>query len=274
MRLVQMKRQADPWVVCPRPNPNAKLRLFCFPYAGGDASIFQSWPASLPASVEVCALRLPGRSTRLAEPPFTALEPLVETVAEAISPHLLGKPFAFFGHSMGAILGFELVHLFHERLGLTPAHLFVSGHAAPHIPRSEPPTYDLPEPEFVAKIRQLNGTPGEVLDNRELLQIVLPTLRADFAVCETYVYRHRRPLPCPISTYGGLGDESVSRSDLQAWRLHTRGGLTVRMFPGDHFFIHSAKSLVCDVLARDLYASTFVEAESRNVRGEDRACVA
>jgi medium-chain acyl-[acyl-carrier-protein] hydrolase len=141
-----------------RPNPLVGLRLFCFPYAGGGSSIFRTWAASLPSYVEVYAANLPGRGARIAEPPFTHISTMVESIADDLRPHL-GKPFAFFGHSMGAIIGFELARLLRREDSPGPLHLFVSGHPAPQLPVDFRRTYDLPEQELIEELRRLNGTP-------------------------------------------------------------------------------------------------------------------
>src|SRR5262245_34574163 len=196
---------ANRWIYCPTPNPGAALRLFCFPYAGGNSLIYRSWTEQLPLAVEVCAVMLPGREARLRERPYTCLPPLIEALAEALLPRL-NKPFAFFGHSMGALISFELIRELRRNCGLAPAHLFVSGRRAPQIENNDPPTYNLPEGDFIQEIRHFNGTPQEVLEHPELMQLLLPVLRADFAVCETYTYTEEPPLECPISVFGGLQD--------------------------------------------------------------------
>jgi medium-chain acyl-[acyl-carrier-protein] hydrolase len=235
-----------------RPAEQARLRLLCFPYAGGGASIFSSWLRQLPPYIAVQPVQLPGRETRLREEPLTSLPRLAESILTEIRP-LLDMPFAFFGHSMGALLAFELSRMLRQRSGLEPAHLFISGRGAPQLPELEPPTYDLPETELLEKLRSLNGTPQEVLDNAELLQVVLPTLRADFKVCETYAYSDGHQLSCPMTVLGGLGDVDVPRERLEPWREHTSGPFTLRMFPGDHFYLHTAEQLLLQVLYRDLY---------------------
>lgn len=247
---------ANPWLSCPKPNPDATVRLFCFPYSGAAASIYYPWAEMLPPNIEVCPVQLPGHGTRLREPLATRLAPQVEAVAASLTP-ALDRPFAFFGHSMGALISFELARYL-RRLGRPgPVHLFVSGHGAPHLPDRNPPLHGLPEPEFVAKLRELNGTPEEVLRHEELLQLLIPVLRADFAVCETYVYQAEPPLPCPISAYGGLADGYVNREELAAWQEQTASRFSLRMFPGDHFYLNQAsnRAHLLTALARDLLAS-------------------
>lgn len=228
------------WFSVPKRNSQAKLKLFCFPYAGGNSQTYRVWPFKLPETVEVHAVNLPGRGPRLREAPFTRLTPLVDEIAEAIVPEL-DRPFAFFGHSMGALIAFELAHKLRKQNQPSPVHLIVSGRRAPQLPDTDPQTHDLPEKEFLEELRRLNGTPTEALEHPELMQLMLPILRADFAICETYAYEVRPLLDCPIAALGGLDDNNVKREEIAAWRERTTGSFTMRMFPGDHFYLHTAQ---------------------------------
>lgn len=239
------------WLAYREPNPRARLRLFCFPYAGGGASAYRGWAAALPADVEVCPVQLPGRESRLREPAFEQPDPLVVALADVLREHL-DLPFAFFGHSMGAMLSFELARELRRRAAPLPLHLFVSARRAPQVPAREEPIHALPEPEFLAKLRELNGTPEEVLQHAELMRLLIPLMRADFAVNENYLFRPEAPLAPGISAFGGLGDQEVTRDDLALWSAHTRGLFRLRMLPGDHFFLHSARDLIAESIARDL----------------------
>jgi medium-chain acyl-[acyl-carrier-protein] hydrolase len=248
---------ADGRAAVTRASPKSAVRLFCFPYSGANAWVYQRWGDGLPGAIDVCPVELPGHGTLRAMPLCTRIQPLVEQVARALTPYLdpssaLAAPFAFFGHSMGALLAFELARYLRREHKPMPVYLFVSGHGAPHLPDREPPIHDLPEPEFVAKIREFNGTPDEVLENQELRELILPVLRADFEICATYEYRAEEPLACPIGAFGGLRDPSVAREDLEAWRLQTNAGCSVRMFPGDHFFIGSDRSTILWAIGQDL----------------------
>ncbi|MHC5826649.1 MAG: thioesterase II family protein, partial [Nostoc sp.] len=169
------------WVICPQPNPQANLRLFCFPYAGGSAAIFRTWPNNLPSNVEVCAVEYPGRGRQIQSAPLTRLEPLVEAIAPILIPYL-DKPFAFFGHSMGGLVSFELTRLLRSQYSLAPFHLFISARRAPQIPLTKPPLHVLSDPDLQRELYSLNGTPKAVLESMELMQMFLPILRADFAV--------------------------------------------------------------------------------------------
>ena len=168
---------------------------------------------------------------------------LVQTIAPFLLPYL-DKPFAFFGHSMGALVSFELARLLHKEYKCSPSHLFVSGRRAPQVPDPDPPIHTLPNSEFLQELRRLNGTPEAVLQNDELMQLLLPTLRADFAVLETYVYTPQPLLDYPITAFGGLQDPEVCCEVLEAWRDQTRAAFSLHKFPGDHFFLHTAQSLL------------------------------
>jgi medium-chain acyl-[acyl-carrier-protein] hydrolase len=232
---------SSPWVVRHKPNREARLRLFCFPYAGGSASIYRTWPKDLSPDIEVCAVQLPGRGGRLLEEPFTDLSALVEALAEALLPQF-EEPFAFFGHSMGALIAFELARHLRRRYGLQPVHLFVSGFRAAQIPDPDALTFNLPEAEFLAAVRRLNGTPEAVLQNDELLSLMLPVIRADVTICETYAYQDGAPLDCPLTAFGGRSDSIVSPEELASWIVQTSGEYEVQMFDGDHFYINSARA--------------------------------
>lgn len=242
---------ANHWISRPEPRSLAPSRLFCFPYAGGGATIFRSWPEGIPQTTEVCTVQLPGRGPRIRETPFSRMRPLVSALTDALLP-LFDKPFAFFGHSMGAWVSFEVARRLRTKHQIEPFHLFVSGAWAPQTPRRETPMYDLPDAEFIEAVRVLNGTPGELLDNPELMSVVLPLLRADFAVCETYTYTNGPRLKCPITVFGGLQDRRLTRSDLEAWREQTTGSFSMRMFPGGHFFLHAKESPLIRSLAAEL----------------------
>jgi medium-chain acyl-[acyl-carrier-protein] hydrolase len=245
--------KAAQWFSIQKPNPRASIRIFCFPYAGGGSQIYRTWPQSLLSDVEVCTAQLPGRGTRMREQPFDNILPMVEALAGAIEPYL-DKPFAFFGHSMGAMISFELVRQLRAARGIEPAHLFVSGRRAPQIPNEDPITYNLPEAEFCEELLRLNGTPKEVIDQPELMQIMLPLLRADFSVVETYAYRPDVSLDCPITVFGGLQDTEVTRDQLEAWREQTTASCTLRMLPGNHFFLNDvqAQAILLRVISKEL----------------------
>jgi medium-chain acyl-[acyl-carrier-protein] hydrolase len=243
---------ANRWIVQHRPNPHCSLRLFCFPFAGGGAQTFRTWHESLPPSVEVCVVQPPGRETRMRETPFSSVFPMVEALAPAIIP-FLDKPFVFFGHSMGAILAFELARQLRREKRPLPECLIVSARVAPQVPIPRAPIHNLPQAEFIAGLKALNGTPKEVLEDESLMGLITPLLKADLAVHEAYAYQAELPLACDIFAFGGLQDAEAGREAVLAWREQTARKFLVRMVPGDHFFINSAQALFLRMLSSELY---------------------
>ena len=236
---------------CLRTNLNAHVRLFCFPYAGGNASVFRTWADSLSQVVELFAVELPGRGARLRETTQDNLEPLVQELAHSLTPYF-DRPFAFFGHSMGALIGFELARFLRRYQKAAPIHLFISGHIAPQLPRNHKCIHALPESAFIEELRNLNGTPESVLENKELMQLLLPILRADFRICETYQYLPESPLDCPMTVLGGLQDVDVSQESLAAWQEQTSAAFEIRMFSGDHFFFQTRQAAFLKVFSDEI----------------------
>ena len=246
--------QENLWIASPQVNNQACIRLFCFPYAGAGASMFNSWTEFLPAKIQICPIQLPARESRWGEPPATRLKPLIQTLAPLLKPEL-DIPFAFFGHSLGALLAFELAREFRRQNGPAPVHLFVSSSSPPQLPNRSRPIHRLPEPQFIEELKRLKGIPEEILQDSELMQLFLPTLRADFAILETYFYVSEEPLDCPISTFGGLEDDKVNREVLTAWQEQTSSDFTMQMFPGDHFFLRSEGRALVQSISKKLLSS-------------------
>lgn len=230
---------ATPWLPGWQPNPAARVRLFVFPYAGGSTASFRNWKRLLGDDVDFCPVQLPGRAGRIREAPPRRLDPLVATLEELLAPYL-DLPFALFGHSLGALVAFELARSLRRR-GTPAAHLLVSGRRAPQLPPPGPTILDLSDDEFVARLREMNGTPDEIMQDEELMRVVLPTLRADFEVNDTYTYREDGSPGCPVTVYGGTADPEATYAELAAWRAHADAGFTLTLFPGDHFFLHAVE---------------------------------
>jgi medium-chain acyl-[acyl-carrier-protein] hydrolase len=247
-----MNQVVTPWIVQSAKRTDAALRLFCFPYAGGGASVFRGWPVTLSPQIDVCPIQLPGHENRLREKPFDNVFTLVKALADALQPEL-GTPFALFGHSMGAVIGFELARHLRREYGLAPCHLFVSGRRAPHLADPGPPLHRLPAPAFIEGLRQrYNGIPAVILQDEELMRLFLPVLRADVTLLETYQYMDDDLLDCPISAYGGLRDSRAGAEAMEAWQAQTRGAFSLRMFLGGHFFLQTDRELVLQTLNQEL----------------------
>ena len=239
------------WINSPRPPVGTTVRLFCFAYAGGGASVFRGWPEGLPDKVHVCCVQLPGRENRISEPLYIRLSDLVDDLAVAIRPYL-DRPFAFFGHSLGALLSFSLARELRRESDIVPTRLMVSGRRAPQLPDRKPPIYNLPDEEFIEEICRLNGMQTDLLRNAEFMKLILPILRADCTICDTYVYTQGEPLECPISAFHGMSDEELSHEDVMPWRLQTRGSFRMEIFPGDHFYLHTHRQALLKSISRDL----------------------
>jgi medium-chain acyl-[acyl-carrier-protein] hydrolase len=258
----------EPWGVRWRPVSDVRLRLFCLPHTGGGAVAYRTWASRLPADVEVVAVRLPGREARFRERPFDRIEGLVPALVQGLAP-LMDRPFAWFGHSMGALLAYEACRAIRDAGGPEPARLLVSGRRAPHLPERYRPVHAAPTADLVARLVELNGTPREVLNDASVLSAFLPMLRADFAVSETYRWSPSPPLNCPISVFGGSADPMATAEELHAWDRHTTTGCTVRMFDGDHFYLHAAPERVLPAIGADL-RHALARPDHRNTRGAAR----
>ena len=228
-----------------------KCRLFCFPHAGGTGSDYRKWPADFPPEIEVLPIQLPGRGNRWNEAPIERMTVLVESLASALAPRL-DLPFAFFGHSMGCFVAYELARFLYRHAGVGPFFLFASAARAPHLSDPEPSASALPDSAFLAKMKMLNGFPLELRNNDEFLRLILPVLRADMSICDHYHPAPDSPLPCPITALGGRDDRRVTGVHLAGWMVYTESRFRIRFFPGDHFFIGPARRQVTRVIASEV----------------------
>ena len=240
----------DRWFGFHRSKHEGSLRLFGLPYAGAGASMFRKWSNWLPAEVELWPIQLPGRENRISELPVTSLADLVPQLADVLAPYL-GKPFIFFGHSMGALISFELARELRRRQTAQPRALFLSGKYAPQLVRQEL-RFSLADDEFLLELQGLNRNRGSVADELELLQAFLPTIRADFSICDTYRYSEEPPLDCQLTVSGGLQDPEASPADMAAWRDQTTGPFSLRLFEGDHFFPEQSETLFLQHIRTEL----------------------
>ncbi|AUX44867.1 uncharacterized protein SOCE26_063370 [Sorangium cellulosum] len=257
----------DPWVVVRRPNEQASMRLLCFPYAGGGPAVFNGWPEGLPGSVELGVVHLPGRGSRLGERPFVRMDPLVEALTPSLLPYLQGKPFVFFGHCLGALMMFEVAHRLRREHGVGPTRLFVSGARAPRVYHPEQiqndymqyspvpgvPGHLVPDLDLLDMLRDLGfDSSRAVYEDEEMRRLVLPAVRADFEINNTYTYEEKPPLDIPVTVVGGRVDPFVNAEQILGWRAHTTGEFSATFRPGGHYFIERERPFWAQVLTRAL----------------------
>lgn len=243
----------DPWFLPAWPGPcGGAIRLFCLPYAGGGAAVFRNWPGLLGPDVEAVPIQLPGRANRLREEPFTRLLSLAETLADALEP-FLDRQYSFFGYSLGALVAFEVTRELRRRGALPPARLFVCARRGPRQRDPGPPVHLLTGEAFVREVeRRYGGIPPAVRREPELMKLLLPSLRADLEMLETYEYAAGQPLDCPITSLGGREDPRAPREALEAWRWETRALHSHHEFPGGHFFLREEEGAVTGLVRREL----------------------
>lgn len=245
--MTQYKTSGEEWIIRFRPVTTPRLRLFCFPYAGGSAALFRAWanPGVLPDGVEICALELPGHGVRREERLLTRFSDVVDATVETLYPFTREIPFALFGHSLGALLCFEVARMLQESYDLHAHHLFVSACRAPHLPDELPSIKTVSQ--LMNYLRTLGSQPDESMIARRW-----PLFQADFTLRKSYHYTDRTLLTCPITAFGGEQDSEVSIADMDAWRGHTQSHYWQYLFPGNHFFLHTAQEQVLQQIAHDL----------------------
>jgi medium-chain acyl-[acyl-carrier-protein] hydrolase len=241
---------STPWLLGHRPSAQAAVRLLCFPYAGGAASLYQTWSAELPDEVDVCAVQLPGRQERLAEQPFVELDALLDSLDAALAP-LADLPWALFGHSFGGLLAFEYARLLRRR-GRSATHLFVAGLRPPQVLTPRPTRRTRADDELLAEMRQRAGNTADGGLDRQLADLVLPAYRADLMIMDRYALRPEPPLAGPLSVFGGAQDTHPIPAQLPDWGQHTRGRFRVRVLPGGHFFLDRQRAAVQAAIVEDL----------------------
>ncbi|MFD7657542.1 thioesterase II family protein [Actinosynnema sp. NPDC059797] len=225
----------------------ATASLYCFPFAGGTSSFYSSWSGSFTDEVELVPVQLPARGVRMSEPPATDIRAMAAEVAATIAASAT-RPLLF-GHSMGAITAFEVARALRD-LGRPAAHLFVSGRPAPPIPLPRSVVSDLPRDAFLRVLRDYGALSEEILGHDELLDVLLPMIRSDFALIERYEYVPGPPLDCPILGWCGDDDPDGSAEDMRGWGRLTTGAFTLVERPGGHFFITDHRDEVIDMVKR------------------------
>jgi len=258
------------------PPSASTLRLFCFPHAGGTAATFNQWRPAVAPDIELWPVQLPGHGERWSEPPLADLRALVATLNSELGRHF-GVPFAFVGHSMGALIAYELTRLLRKERGPQPLALYVCGQPAPDLASRVGPLHELDEPELLEALRTLDGTPEEVFGDPELRELVLPILRADLAVCGTYRHAAGEPLDCPISGFLGSDDPLVLPWEMREWRRHTRASCGLHVLAGNHFFSAAQQRRLVELLTDDvqrLFSGGLGVLEFRNFSGDGGAVMA
>lgn len=249
------------WFIRPRPKAAAKLRLFCFPYAGGGISTYIRWASQLPDEVELVCVQPPGRGPRLMEPAYDNMKSLADAIMEVL-PRELDRPYVFFGHSLGSRVAFELICRL-TKVGLPlPLHYIPSGGRAPHMQFELKNWHELSDAGFKAKLKDLNGTPQILLDNAELMDMLMPLLRADFKIADQY-RAEKFAISCPVTALGGSDDSRVKPHELAAWQELTSERCEVISIEGDHFFVESNSEAVLLVINQVM--GNFIKVPSRAV---------
>jgi amino acid adenylation domain-containing protein len=247
-----MSQSGSPWLIRYKHNSGASVRLFCFHCAGGSASEFRDWPADLSGKFELLAVQLPGREGRIKEAFGARMDDLSGGVAEAMMP-LLDKPYVVFGHSLGALVGFEVIRELRRR-GLKQPLLFIpAGRRGPHVKSKQPPIASLPREAFIEELQKEHGDHmGYVLQSAELRETFIPQIHADFSLSEAYHFHPEPPLACPIVAFAGVDEDDLEADELNAWSVHTSGSFRSRRFPGDHFFIRESRGLVVEAIRQEI----------------------
>lgn len=259
------------WIVRPRRRPACQLRLFCFPYAGVGPSAYRGWADELNTDIETCLIHLPGRESRLREKPLTSVKEIAYRAAVELEPSL-DRPYALFGHSLGAVIAFETLRCLRARGSRMPEVLFVSASRAPHLSWPHPPVGGLPDKELLHEIhRRYQSVPTQVMHSAELQELLVPSLRADLGALESYLYETFPPFDVPIRVFGGTADSMVPRDALERWRDHTSASFHLRMFEGNHLFLHTAKQQLIQTVSMELQqlgAASTVEMNKSQFRSE------
>lgn len=242
----------NPWIRCIKPRPDARIRLYCIPHAGGGASAYRTWQDGLPSIVEVRAVQLPGRENRLMETPFSSATEAAKALADVVEPELSGT-WALFGHSMGALVGYELLRELARRGATLPGRFFASAFRAPQVANPDEPIHELPDAEFLDELnRRYDAVPAAARESEELLELILPGLRADTTVCDVYRHEGGEPLSVPISALGGERDTIVRPELLEAWADRTSAGFDLTLFPGDHFYLQADEKALLELISKRL----------------------
>ena len=234
-----IENQFNSWITCPKKQPNAKIRLFCLPFAGGGASLYRPWSTALAPEIEVCPIQLPGRENRYSEKSITDAYEMAGAITAQMLP-FIDRPYAIFGPSMGALLSFEITRLLQSQKRRPPEILFLSAHRAAHLPRKRDPLHALPDSQFIESLKQYGGFPEEILNNQDFIDFVLPTMRSDMTLCDLYAFKPiESPIVTPLEMYAGEDDREAGPNEMTAWSEHSSGESNLTTFKGGHFFLRT-----------------------------------
>ncbi|BBM00791.1 thioesterase II family protein [Microbulbifer sp. GL-2] len=247
------------WLVQPRKRHDAEIRVFCLPYAGGGVGTYIGWAKELSLGAEMNAIQLPGRGSRIFEPPFTTMEALIEEMVPEIEPYL-DRPYIIFGHSLGSRVGLELIYQLKIRGNPEPLRFIASGSLPPSKKLHRSSISDLPREEFLTQVRKFGGMTDDIFNNKELISLLLPALRADFSIADTYKFNRRKLFNCSISVFGSNKDNNVPMSRLSEWGQYFKSIPEIYQFPGKHFFIETHADIVLNQL------NILIEKDIRNIK--------
>ena len=243
------REQASAWLDPRRTNRGGEHKLLCLPYAGGASALFWTWQEHLPSCIDVAPILLPGRDRRRRDPSIESIQALAKKLVGGLEAELQSA-FSIFGHSMGALLAFELCHALRARGLPQPEQLFVAGFRSPELPDRNPILHGLPEPEFVKALELLGATPPEILEFEGILALLLPTIRGDLKLVETYRWKERARLSLPITALCSRADPLVSIEEMQPWEQHTTADFALVQLEGGHFFLESARDEILAAVTR------------------------
>lgn len=235
------------WYRIFKPNPKAKIRLFCFHHSGGAASSYYRWIEHISPSIELIAIQLPGREDRFSEPLINKLEDIIAPLIEGFHTYK-EKPFFAFGHSLGALVSFEFLSAIRKYYSILPHYLVVSAARAPHLTYKRPALSQLDNESLIKKIKSYNGIDDSIINNNDLLSLFLPIIRSDFKLLDNYQYKSTNPLLCDILALAGLDDQTVNCEDIRAWSLYTKNNFNYLSFPGEHFFLRKHQPKIIQII--------------------------
>ena len=243
--------QANLWFGRQLPSSDAAMRLFCLPYAGSSASIYRLWSQAISSDIHVCPIELPGHGSRLREPLVRSMTDLIDALSEALLP-FLECPYALLGHSMGASIAFRIALSLAGSSSRSPSRVFVMGCRPPHLVSQRPELHRLNDPDLIAAIRVLGGSPDAVLNHPEMMQLLLPILRADFELFETAPSDSLPPLTCGLSAFAADQDPQARLEEMEQWRRYAGSDFRLRSYPGNHFFPWNSLEAIIDAIETDL----------------------